>query len=303
MSVVQKQANGTTSDPVDVVANSLVAEGDNLVYASGNVEVTRPDLVAKSDSAFLDGQREFARLMRTPSVQSRKGRPFTLSGGIIDLFSRNKLLERVVATPGGHVISQDLELLADSVDLRIRENQIQRVIAFGKKSRATAVSPERRVIADSIDARMPNQRLREVHAIGQAYVNSIPDTSRIASTERDWMRGDSVIAEFDSISPGDTTSRPQAKRIVANGNASSFYQMAGAGTSTAKGPPNLNYVRGRVITIAFADKAVSTVNVTDQASGVYLEPSTSANGTTGTSTQTPAKRPTLPTNNGPRRAP
>ncbi len=305
MAIVQRQANGNPSEPVDVIANSLVAEGDNLVYASGSVEVTRPDLIAKSDSAFLDGQREFARLMRTPSVQSRNGRPFTLSGGVIDLFSRNKLLERVVATPSGHVLSQDLELLADSVDLRIRENQIQRVIAFGRKSRATAVSPERRVIADSIDARMPNQRLREVHAVGKAYANSIPDTSRIVSTERDWMRGDSVIAEFDSISPGDTTSRPQAKRIVATGNASSFYQMAGAGAGVGKGAPNLNYVRGRIITIAFAEKAVSTVNVTDQASGVYLEPFTSGNGgaQTGTSTQTPTGRPAPPPPNSPRRAP
>lgn len=304
MSIVQKQASGAPSDPVDVVANSLVAEGDNLVYASGAVEVTRPDLIAKSDSAFLDGQREFARLMRTPSVQSRKGRPFTLAGGVIDLFSRNKLLERVVATPSGHVLSQDLELLADTVDLRIRDNQIQRVIAFGRKSRATAVSPERRVLADSIDAQMPNQRLREVRAIGNAYANSTPDTTHIISTERDWMRGDSVIAEFDSISPGDTTSRPQAKRIVANGNASSFYQMAASGSG--RGAPNLNYVRGRIITIAFADKAVSTVNVTDQASGLYLEPSTTASGTTqtGTSTQTPTRRPTLPTTpNGRRRAP
>ena len=278
MSIAQRQTGAQPPEPVDVVANSLVAEGDNLVYASGNVEVTRPDLIAKSDSAFLDGTREFARLMKTPSVQSRKGRPFTLSGGTIDLFSRTRQLERVVATPSGHVLSQDLELAADSVDLRIRENQIQRVIAWGRKSRATALSPERQVIADSIDAVMPNQRLREVRAIGKAYANSIPDTTRIVSTERDWMRGDSVIAEFDSIAPGDTISKPKARQIIASGNASSFYQLVGTGPG--KTLPNLNYVRGRIITVAFADKVVSTVNVVDQASGVYLEPtSTPARGT------------------------
>lgn len=271
MAVVQRQAGATPPEPVDIVANSLVAEGDNLVYASGNVLVTRPDLIAKGDSAFLDGQREFARLMRTPSVESRKGRKFTLTGGTIDLFSRNRLLERVLATPSGHVLSDDLELLADSVDLRVRDNQLQRVMAWGRRSRAQALSPDRRVVADSIDAQMPGQRLREVRAIGDAYANSVPDTTRIISTERDWMRGDEVIAEFDSIPASDTTSRPQAKRIVATGDASSFYQMTPGGA--ARGIPNLNYVRGRVITVLFADKAVTTVNVTDQASGVYLEPS------------------------------
>jgi lipopolysaccharide export system protein LptA len=271
MQIVQKEANGQPSAPVDVVSNSLVAEGDNLVYASGAVQITRPDLIAKSDSAFMDGEREFARLLRGPSVQSRKGRPFTLTGGVIDLYSRNRTLERVVATPGGHVLSQDLELLADSVDLRVSANQLQRVMAWGKKSRARAVSPDRIVTADSIDAQMPGQHLRIVNAVGTAYANSAPDTSRIVSTERDWMRGDVVVAEFDSIAPNDTTTKPQARRLVATGHASSFYQMASGG-GTTKTQPNINYVRGRVITVTFANKAVDKVDVVDQASGVYLEP-------------------------------
>jgi lipopolysaccharide export system protein LptA len=270
MQIVQKATGNTPPEPVDVVSNTLVSEGDNLVYASGNVEITRPDLIARGDSVFLDGQREFARLMRTPSVQSRKGRPFTLTGGLIDLYSRNRNLERVVATPSGHVLSQDLELAADSVDLRVTANQLNRIIAWGKKSRATALSPDRQVVADSIDALMPGQRLREVRAIGKAYANSIPDTTHIISTERDWMRGDSVIAEFDSIPARDTTSKPQAKRIVANGNASSFYQLTSSGA--AKTLPNLNYVRGRIITVTFVNKTVDKVDVVDQATGVYLEP-------------------------------
>jgi lipopolysaccharide export system protein LptA len=301
MAIAQRETPGERPDPVDVVSNTLVAEGDNLVYASGNVEVTRPDLIAKGDSAFLDGQREFARLMKTPSVQSRKGRPFTLTGGVIDLYSRNRTLERVVATPAGHVLSQDLELLADSVDLRVSQNQLNRVIAWGRKTRSTALSPDRRVVADSIDALMPGQRLREVRAIGQAFANSIPDTSRIVSTERDWMSGDSVFAEFDSIAPGDTTSKPQARRIVATGNASSFYQLAP--NSGPKGPPNINYVRGRIITVNFANKLVDNVDVVDQASGVYLEPS--AAGPNPIRTAPPARPGTQPATTPPttRRSP
>jgi len=274
MAVAQRQTPGSPPEPVDVVANTLVAEGDNLVYASGSVEVTRPDLIAKSDSAFLDGQREFARLMKSPSVQSRKGRRFTLTGGTIDLFSRTRVIERVLATPSGHVLSEDLELLADSVDLRIRENQLERIIAWGRKSRARALSPDRLVTADSIDALLPGQKLREVRAIGTAFANSIPDTSRIISTERDWMRGDVVLAEFDSIAPGDTTTRPQPKRIVATGNASSFYQLAGSARGRAL--PNINYVRGREITVFFQNREVDRVDVVDQASGVYLEPASTA---------------------------
>ncbi len=272
MSIVQKSTGSQQPEPAEVDANTIVAEGENLVYASGSVQIQRPDLIAKADSAFLDGTRDFARLMRTPSIESRKGRPFTLTGGVIDLFSKNRKLERIVATPSGHVLSQDLELLADSVDLRVTDNQLQQVMAWGHNSRAKALSPDREVTADSIDARMPAQRLREVRAIGKAYANSSPDTAHIVSRERDWMKGDIVIAEFDSAAKGDTTGRPQAKRIIATGNASSFYQLAGGGKE--KTIPNVNYVRGRVITVSFADKAVSKVVVTGQASGVYLEPVT-----------------------------
>jgi hypothetical protein len=141
---------------------------------------------------------------------------------------------------------------------------------------------------------MPGQRLREVRAIGKAYANSVPDTAHIVSTERDWMRGDSVYAEFDSAAVGDTTSRPQPKRILAKGHASSYYQMANSGGKT-KSAPNVNYVRGRIITVLFADKQVSTVNVTDKASGVYLEPvapstTPATNGTTKPPTR-PRKTP------------
>ena len=188
-------------------------EGDSLVYASGRVEITRPDLVATGDSAFMDSGSEFARLMREPQVKGLGTRTFTLTGGVIDIFSRNRLLERVVATPSGHALSQDLELVADTVDLRVQNNQLQRVIAWGK-GRARAVSPEREIVADSIDAIMPGQRVREVRALRNAYAESNPD-SGVVSTQRDWMRGDTIVARFDSLVGTDTASRPRIREIVA----------------------------------------------------------------------------------------
>jgi hypothetical protein len=178
-------------------------------------------------------------------------------------------------------------------------------MAWGSKSRAKALSPDREVTADSIDARMPGQRLREVRAVGKAYANSAPDTAHIISTARDWMKGDSVTAEFDSAATGDTTSRPQAKRITAKGNASSYYQMAGSGST--KSIPNVNYVRGRVIIVNFADKAVSTVDVIDKASGVYLEPAAPATKSVTPGTRSPTTKgttgTTTPPVNRPRKTP
>lgn len=270
VTLVQKDTTGRGKPPdtAHVVANQITMVGDSLVYAAGQVQITRPDLLATGDSAFMDSGHDFARLMREPMVKGTGSRAFTLTGGVIDVYSKNRQLERVVATPSGHALSKDLELVADTIDLRMQSSQLQRAIAWGK-GRARAVSPEREIVADSIDAIMPGQRVREVRALRNAYAESNPD-SGVVSSQRDWMRGDTIVARFDTLVGADTASRPRIREIIAEGNARSFYQM-----KNSKGPqtqPTVNYVRGRIIDIIFEDRKVSTVTVTDQATGVLIEP-------------------------------
>ena len=276
VTLVQKDTSGRGRPPdtAHVIANTITMEGDSLVYASGRVEITRPDLLATGDSAFMDSGRDFARLMRQPSVQGKGTRAFTLTGGVIDVYSRNRQVERVVATPKGHALSKDLELVADSIDLRMQGNQLQRAFAWGV-GRAHSISPDREIIADSIDAIMPGQRIREVRALRNAYAESNPD-SGVVSTQRDWMSGDTIVAHFDSLVGTDTSSKPRIREIVAEGNARSFYQM-----KNSKGPqtePTVNYVRGRIIDIIFENAKVATVTVTDKATGVLIEPAAASTG-------------------------
>lgn len=266
LSLVDPEA-GAAAEPVIVLADQIVLVGDSVVYASRRVEITRTSVRANSDSAFVDTEREFVRLMLAPVVTGQGERPFTLRGGVIDLFSRERQLERVLATRSGHVLSGDLELLADSIDLRLVSEQLQAAYAWGPGG-ARATSPDRDITADSIYVSTPNQRLREMHAVGDAFANSIPDTATVTSNERDWISGDTIVARFDSAAAGDT-SRALPRELVATGNARSFYQFGNP--EGVRERPTMNYVRGRVIAIAFADGAVSTVTVTDQASGVYLE--------------------------------
>ena len=285
VTLVQRDTTGRGKPPdtARVIANQINMIGDSLVYAAGRVQITRPDLLASGDSAFMDSGTEFARLMRDPSVQGKGNRPFTLTGDVIDVFSHNRQVERVVATPRGHALSQDLELVSDSLDLRVQNNQLQRAMAWGK-TRAHAVSPEREIVADSIDAIMPGQRIREVRALRKAYAESTPD-SGVVSTQRDWMSGDTIVARFDSLVTGDTVSKPKIRQIVAEGNARSFYQM-----KSSKGPPNepsVNYVVGRIIDIQFEDRKVATVTVKDRATGVLIEPAEAAAPTKPPATTTP----------------
>ncbi len=277
--LVQPDSAGKPAEPVGVIANTVVMDGDSLVYASGQVEITRPDLVATADSAFLDSQRERARLMRRPSIVGKGERSFTLTGALIDLYARQRQLERLVSAGAAKTVSEDVTLTSDTLDLRISNRLLQRAYSWGP-SRAHAVSRTFDIVADSLDLMMPGQRITEVRAVRRAFAQSMPDTAKIHSRERDWLRGDTVVALFDTsrLAPavratrGDSTrGQPRIRQLVANGRASSFYQMPPQDTSS--GVPAANYVRGRKIVVAFAEQLVRSVTITEQASGVYLEPS------------------------------
>ena len=267
--LLQRDTAGSGQVPTLINANQIITEGDSLVFASGRVEITRPGLEAKGDSAFLDSEIEFARLMLKPQVKSTRDRPFTLTGGVIDLFSKKRQLQRVLSTPDGHLLSQDLELVADSIDMRVVDNQLNQLFAWGRK-RAHALSPDREIRADSIHALMDGRSIKEMRALRQAYMNSIPDTTRIVSSERDWMQADTIVAKFAKAS-ADTSARTVPREVVATGAARSYYQMPGE--TRVKGPPTINYVRGRVITAAFTQGKLDIVTVSEKATGIVLEPS------------------------------
>ncbi|HJU74545.1 MAG TPA: hypothetical protein VJ717_12425, partial [Gemmatimonadaceae bacterium] len=266
---IERDSLGKQAAPVGLVADELIADGDSLFYASRQVVLTRTDLVARSDSGFVHSGRQYARLMRNPIIESKGEEPYTLKGKAIDIHARNRQAERVVAQDSAVAESKDLILTADTIDLRVNEQKLQRAFAFG--NRAHAKTPQRDVFAESLHVVMPNQRIREFRAIGFAYAETDPDTAKITSDERDWLRGDTIHAVFDSLAATDTASRPPIRKITASGNASS-YQQVPSNDSTRRGPPAINYVTGRVIDVQFANDSLQTVRVIDQASGVYLEP-------------------------------
>jgi lipopolysaccharide export system protein LptA len=271
-------ARGDSAKPVAVNATTIYMRGDSLIYASRNVVINRADLITHSDSAFVDGRTgtETIRLMFKPSVEGLSGRKFRLEGDIIDAYSKNRKLDRVIARGKAKANSQDMDIVADTIDLRMSNDAMERAIAWSHGTQAVAKSPQETITADSIDVRMPNQKVRVVYAVRHARAEADADTVRFRTKERDWLRGETVVAWFDSTAkPGakDTSSTPPLQRILASHSADSaqaYYHMAAADTSIRE--PAISYVRGREIRIDFANRQVAMVSVTDSVTGVYLEP-------------------------------
>jgi lipopolysaccharide export system protein LptA len=265
----EKDSLGRDQPPVTMNANLIVGEGDSTYYGIGDVRLVRNDLLATGDSAVVDANKKYSRLLRGPAIESSGSQPFTLHGRIIDLFGSGREVDRILALDSAKAVSKDLTMVADTIDLRVSNSRLDHAFAFGRTG-ATATTPERTILADSLDILMPGQRLRELHAIGKAYVESDPDSLKVKSDERDWLRGDTIIAHFDSTATKDSTSRPQMRDVTAIGQASSFYQSP---NKVDKKRPSLSYNRGRVIHLDFAKGEVETVTVVDKSSGLYLEPS------------------------------
>ena len=186
-----------------VVSDSVFMDGDSLIYGSGQVVITRPQISATADSAFIDQGHETMKLWQKPEITGKKDRPFTLTGNIINLFSKNRKLERVIARANATAVSDSMTLKADTIDLRVRNDVLDHAYAWGGKGqgRASAVSPSQNLTADSLDVLMPNQKIREVRALRKAYAQGRSDTTRFkadSGDRNDWLKGDTIIAHFDT---------------------------------------------------------------------------------------------------------
>jgi hypothetical protein len=252
-------------------------DGDSLIYGSGQVIITRPQLRATADSAFIDQGKETMKLWVKPEVSGKKDKPFTLTGSVIDMFSKDRKLQRVLARDSATAVSDSMTLRADTIDLRVRNDVLDHAYAGGKKSRARAVSPSQDLTADSLDVQMPDGKVRRVRALRKAYAEARVDTVRYkpdSSDRHDWLRGDTIVAHFDSATAKDTSKAPNIKQLVASGHASSYYHLAP--NDSAERRPSIDYLIARLITIDFetiaAKQRVATVTAVDSVSGVYIEP-------------------------------
>ncbi len=273
INIIEKDSAGRAMEPTKVVADTVFMDGDSLVYAWGQVVITRTDLGATADSVFINDGTETMRLMKKPVLNGKKDRPFTLSGERIDLASKNHKLTRVVSNANAVVVSDSMTLKADTIDLRLKNELLDHAYAWGGKNRARVLSKAQDLTADSLDITMPNQKIQIVRALRSAFAEGRPDSVKFTVEKpdtTDWIRGDTIVARFDSLAAGDTSKTPTIQSMVASGHASSLYHLAAS--DSAERRPGLNYVAARSITIHFDKQRVATVTAVDSVRGMFIEP-------------------------------
>jgi hypothetical protein len=280
-------AGGRKLEPYLIVADRVRFKGNDQIWAGGKVTVDRSDFAARSDSMRLDtGAGSDGTLIGgEPILRGIGADSFRLTGKQIDLALQQRELSKVTAEGQGHAVNRDWDLTADTIAIDLKTRKIERTLAWGATTRPYAVSTSYAMRADSLALDSPGQLLKEVRGYRKAWLGGAMDS---ATKERDWMKGDTVIAHF---TPSDSAGRKRAvlSRIEARAAAQSYHL-----DKNAKSPrrPSINYARGDAIVVTMkntADGGVERVDIHGKVDGIQLE----ATGDTASppSDSTPAPRP------------
>jgi len=259
------------AEPYLIVADRVRFKGNDRIFAGGKVTIDRSDFAARSDSMRLDtGVGSDGTLIGGEPIMRGLGTDsFRLSGTRIDLALKQRQLDRVVAKGGAHAVSRDWDLVADTIALDLENRALERTLAWGKKTRPYAVSPSYAMRADSLVLESPGQLLKEVRGYGKAWLGGTVDS---VTKDRDWMRGDTVLATF---AKADSAGHDRAvlSRIVARADAQSYHLEP---NPKAPRRPSVNYARGNLIVVTMSPKpdgGVERVDIRGKVDGIQLEAS------------------------------
>ena len=262
---------GKPAEPYVIVADRVRFKGSDRLWAGGKVTIDRSDFSARGDSLRLDtGKGSDGTLVgRNPHpVMRGLGRDsFNLTGRRLDMRLNQRELTYVIAKGNGHAISKEWDLVADTIGLDIKSRQLEQTLAWGDSIRPYANSPSYAMRADSLALDTPGQQLKEVRGFGRAWLGGTMD---LRTKQRDWMRGDTVVAQFVQRDSAGTR-RAALNRIVARKGAQSFHL-----DPSPRFPerPSINYARGDVIIMTMKHgvrTGVDRVDVRGQVEGIQLE--------------------------------
>ncbi|MEO6057397.1 MAG: hypothetical protein ABI860_10635 [Gemmatimonadales bacterium] len=264
-------AGGPAVEPYLIVADRVRFKGNDRIWAGGKVTIDRSDFAARSDSMRLDTGRgsDGTLLGGQPLLRGLGADSFRLSGTRIDLTLTQRQLSKVVAKAQGHALNRDWDLVGDTIAIDLKDRKLERTLAWGKGTRPYAVSTSYAMRADSLALDSPGQLLREVRGFGTAWLGGTIDS---LTDDRDWLRGDTVIARFV---PSDSAGKKRAvlSRIEARVAAQSYHLERNARSPKR---PSINYARGDAITVTMKRAAaggVDRVDIRGKVDGIQLEAS------------------------------
>lgn len=297
----------TAGEPFRVVADTAVFVGEEEAEAFGGVVIRRRSLTARAGHSRFGMRDGSGLLTRSPSV---RGEGYVLTGDTIRVAFSGGELRTVRARGDGHLESEDVEVRARSVVVRIRDETADELWAFGEGG-GRAYSARQEIRGDSLHFDLEGGRLRGIAASGRAVAMQIlpgespaeepglyaPPTDSAGPPSAAPPGGEEAGPARDSTAPATPTA--PGRDTVAGDSAS-------AGGDRAEGParpgsapaPGLdrNWILGDTVRATFAaavpDSAAGPADslpARDSASGEPAEPDAEAGDTAAADSAAPAR--------------
>jgi hypothetical protein len=255
-------------EPYVILADRLRSRGNALIWGGGRVTIDRSDMRARGDSLRLDtGEADDGTLLGSPVFQGLGADSFSLAGARIDFALEGRKLSYITASGRGHLERGDWDLRADTIAADLDAGEVQQLLAWGQTIRPDATSERHAVRGDSLAFDLPGEVLRQIRVFGSGWLAGAIDS---ATRERDWMSGDSLVADF-VVAEGDSA-ESALSRISARGDARSYHRVEPTDPGEA---PSIAYVRGDGILIRMqpgGGERVERVDVAGQVEGIQLDP-------------------------------
>jgi lipopolysaccharide export system protein LptA len=284
---------------VVITRSDLHATGGEARFAQGTESFElRHDARVRSDGQELAGEVIQARMnegllehVHARNDASLTGDDLRMTAPDIQLFLEEEVLERVVARTavdeaGGRAlaIARDFRIEADSIDAVFRDERIDNVVAIGSArgetipAEANGAGDDEVAITEPLDDETaPDEQVARDDVVEAAEPEGVADRAP-AITERDWIRGDTIIGYFQPVaSAGDEADEDEAAevelhRLIARGSAQSLYRLWNQPEGEAgRGRPNINFLVGEEIELDFTDGELAVANVVGLHRGIYLD--------------------------------
>ena len=262
---------GKATEPYVIVGDRVRFKGDDRIFAGGKVTVDRSDFASRSDSLRLDtgAGADGSLIGGRPMLRGLGADSFSITGNRVDLKLDARELTYLLAKGNGRAVSKEWDLVADTIALDVNQRKLEQTLAWGDSIRPSATSPSYAMKADSLALDTPGQKLSEVRGFGKAWLGG---TIYAPTRERDWMRGDTVVARFASRDSAGTQ-RAVLSRIDARVGARSYHIEPNTRTPAR---PSINYARGDAITVTMkggpaGQGGVERVDIRGKVDGIQLE--------------------------------
>jgi lipopolysaccharide export system protein LptA len=309
-------------EPVDttvVDSDALTIIGEHTFIGRGNVILRRGDLEGRGTLLNYDPTTGAMQLAGNARMHTDE---FQLAGDTVRAEVTQDTIRHVLAIGRATLVAEDVNVEGPSIRIDLEQGELHRLVVLGaarmpiqaavnnpaaasgitEAGQARVTSADFLMIADSIDALAPGRLLERVVAVGNARGERLPaDSAARAEAEslpdviaHDWVRGDTIIAEFiaDTGPAGEAGTEPavtsagSGERVletltVLGGEtpASSAYRFRDA--ADPGGGLTINYLLAQRIRVDFAEGEVKRLEAEGQITGLYLRPAVAGAGSRG----------------------